>query len=119
VKVKLDENLDIALVNIISAFGHEVDTVVGEHLGGSTDERLFEKVLTEGMMLVTLDLDFASPIRFPPSSTYGIIVLRPKRSTIRLIRAMVEATFRELDGISLKGKLWIVEPGRIRVFDPG
>jgi hypothetical protein len=40
------------------------------------DEELIEKCRRERRGLVSLDLDFANPLRFQPSQYYGIAVLR-------------------------------------------
>jgi hypothetical protein len=37
-----------------------------------------EAASAEGRVLVTIDLDFANPLRFPPASTAGIAVLRDR-----------------------------------------
>jgi hypothetical protein len=39
-KVKLDENLPRAASRVVEAFGHDVDTVVDEGLGGKSDARV-------------------------------------------------------------------------------
>lgn len=69
-------------------------------------------------MLVTLDLDFADPLRFPPAQTAGIVVLRPHRNTLALIRETLAAALPALKRERLEGGLWIVEPGRIRAYEP-
>ena len=40
-KIKLDENMPTALVQILSDLGHDVDTVPSEGLGGSTDSQVW------------------------------------------------------------------------------
>ena len=66
-------------------------------------------------ILITLDLDFSNPFRFPPAETRGIVVVRPPRPTLRAIEATLAAALTELLAQPLAGKLWIVEPGRIRL----
>ena len=85
-KFKLDENLDARFASILVDTGHECDSVRAEGLGGKSDDELFTICAAEGRVLVTLDLDFADPLRFPPGKTAGIIVLRPHRNTRALIR---------------------------------
>ena len=117
-KLKLDENFDLRLVPLLAAEGHDVDTVVGEHLSGSDDDRVFAACQSAGRVLITLDLDFSNPFRFPPADTEGIIVVRPSRPVLPAIRATLNSVLPRLKTQSLKGTLWIVEPGRIRVYDP-
>ncbi len=117
-RLKLDENFDVRLVPFLAGGGHDVDTVRAEHLSGSSDETIYETCRRTGRTLVTLDLDFANPFRFPPEGTEGIVVIRPPRPVLPAIRATLESVLDLLVAKSLAGVLWIVEPGRIRVYDP-
>ena len=76
-KFKLDENLGSRTVALFDEFGHEVETVSQEKLNGTSDTILYTISQSEGRCLVTLDLDFADVIRFPPGNSHGIAVLRP------------------------------------------
>jgi len=118
-RFKLDENLSTHLVTLLAEGGSDVETVAGEGLSGQPDHDIFEVCCSEGRTLVTLDLDFSNPIRFPPGETEGIVVLRPPRPVLSLIRITLESALPVLRSKPLRGKLWIVEPGRIRVYDPG
>ncbi len=118
-RFKLDENLDPRLGSAFEAAGHDVDTVLAEGLSGATDDAVFEACQDAGRALVTLDLDFSNPLRFPPDATEGIIVIRPPRPILTAVRATLLSVLPQLGGLPLKGRLWIVEPGRIRVHDPG
>jgi predicted nuclease of predicted toxin-antitoxin system len=117
-RFKLDENFDIRLVPLLAHGGHDVDTVLAERLSGSPDETIYDTCRRSGRTLITLDLDFASPFRFPPQGTEGIVVIRPPRPVLPAIKATLESVLAELTSQPLTGVLWIVEPGRIRVYDP-
>jgi predicted nuclease of predicted toxin-antitoxin system len=119
VKFKLDENLDGRLAALLTERGHEADSVVAEGLGGASDEQLFAKCAADRRVLVTLDLDFADPLRFPPAGGAGIMVLRPQRNTLALIRETLTAALPALERDQIEGALWIVEPGRLRAPRPG
>jgi hypothetical protein len=98
--------------------GHDVETVLSEGLSGRSDEVIYDVCLRERRKLITLDLDSTNPMRFPPLETEGIVVLRPPRAVLPQIRAvLVHARNRIVDG-TVKGRLWIVEPGRIRIRQP-
>lgn len=117
-RFKLDENFDVRLVPILAEGGHEADTVVSEGLAGCADSVIYETCCGAGWTLVTLDLDFSNPIRFPPARSRGIIVLRPPRAVLSAIQATLVSAMKEIKSGLVEGKLWIIEPGRIRVFDP-
>ena len=58
-RVKLDENLPVALANVLIAIGHDVDTVEQEHLTGRPDEAVWQATQAAERFLITQDLDFA------------------------------------------------------------
>jgi len=117
-RFKLDENFDLRLVPLLAGGGHDVDTVRAERLSGSPDGTIYETCRQTGRTLITLDLDFASLFRFSPEGTEGIVVIRPPRPVLPAIKATLESVLGELTSKPLTGVLWIVEPGRIRVYDP-
>jgi len=117
-RFKLDENFDARLAPLLARGGHDVDTVRDEGLSGGRDETIYETCRQTGRTLITLDLDFANPFWFPPEGTEGIVVLRPPRPVLTAIRATLQSVVAELTSKRLTGALWIVEPGRIRVYDP-
>jgi predicted nuclease of predicted toxin-antitoxin system len=116
-RLKLDENLDVRLVPELLKEGFDADTVIAEGLAGSPDETIYDTCKTVGRTLVTLDLDFSNPLRFPPEDTEGIVVVRPPRAVLSSIRATLWSVIAQLKTGAVKGKLWIVEAGRIREHD--
>jgi predicted nuclease of predicted toxin-antitoxin system len=117
-KLKLDENLDARLVPLLAAEGFDADSVRDEGLSGSHDEAVYDVCKSSERVLITLDLDFSNPLRFPPAETRGIVVVRPPRALLPVIQATLWSALAQLKTGSVDGKLWIVEPGRIRVYDP-
>ena len=117
-RFKLDENFDIRLVRLFLEAGHKADTVLDERLSGSSDEVIYQVCRDTRRVLVTLDLDFSNPLRFPPDITEGLIVIRPPRAVFELIKQTLATLFLALKSKPLKGRLWIVEPGRIRLYTP-
>ena len=116
-KLKLDENLGLRGHEILTAAGHDVSTVLAQGLQGSLDRELIERCLVEDRCLVTLDLDFANPLIFLPSHYRGIAVLRlPARPSAADLTGLVGTLADALKTELLSGKLWIVEAGRIRVY---
>ncbi|MBN2294056.1 MAG: DUF5615 family PIN-like protein [Pirellulales bacterium] len=117
-KLKLDENLDRRLVPLLEAEGHDVDTVPAEGLSGLDDDAIYTACQVAGRALITLDLDFSNPFRFPPGDTEGILVVRPPRPVLPAIHSTLASILPQLNTQPLKGSLWIAEPGRIRIYDP-
>ena len=72
----------------------------------------------ENRCLLSLDLDFADVVRFPPHKTAGIaVVLLPKGASLSLLERFVSGFLDMLDAGPIAGRLWIVEAGRIRVHE--
>jgi predicted nuclease of predicted toxin-antitoxin system len=90
-------------------------TVRDERLGGAKDPRVLAAASAEGRILVTMDQDFANVLRFPPNTTAGIAVIRfSGQANLRLLQSLVSALLGALEAKLIGGKLWIVEPNRIR-----
>ncbi|GIX47385.1 MAG: hypothetical protein KatS3mg131_1596 [Candidatus Tectimicrobiota bacterium] len=115
-RLKLDENFDLRLVPALRKEGFEVDTVRDEGLSGSSDQVVYQVCRDSRRVLVSLGLDFSNPLRYPPEPTEGIVIVRVPRALLSLIRTT--SALAEMKSGPLKGALWIVEPGRIRIHEP-
>ncbi|MGA2077527.1 MAG: DUF5615 family PIN-like protein [Terriglobia bacterium] len=116
-KLKLDENLGRQVAELFRVRGHDVRTVSEEQLCSGTDENLIQVWRAEGRCLVSLDLDFGNPLLFKPKEFAGIAVLRlPRKPSpddlLQTVGTLINALTRE-DPVR---KLWIVQKGRIRVY---
>ena len=69
------------LVPLLAAEGFDADSVRDEGLSGSQDEAVYDVCKSSERVLITLDLDFSNPLRFPPAETRGIVVVRPPRAS--------------------------------------
>jgi len=76
-RFKLDENLPYRAADTFVEAGHDADTVYDEDLAGQPDEVVLAAAVSEGRVLVTLDLDFSDLRAYPIGTHCGIVVLRP------------------------------------------
>jgi predicted nuclease of predicted toxin-antitoxin system len=75
-KIKLDENLPIGLVEPLAKLGHDVDTVPQESLAGQPDPKVWDAAQKAKRFLVTQDLDFSDIRRFAPGTHRGLLLVR-------------------------------------------
>lgn len=118
-KINLDENISYRAVETLRLAGHDVVTVISQKMTSATDPILMEVCRKEGRALVTLDMEFANPLKFPPRKYHGIAVLRlPRRPKISDLFHGISILIMGLRDNAISGKLWIVEKGRIREHQP-
>jgi predicted nuclease of predicted toxin-antitoxin system len=112
---KVDENMPIESAALLRAAGWECDTVLDEALGGAEDPEVGARCQAEGRVLFTLDLDFADIRAYPPSAYAGIVVFRPATPSRDGVLALLTLLIPMLQSGWVEHRLWIVEPGRVRV----
>jgi predicted nuclease of predicted toxin-antitoxin system len=115
-KFKLDENFGTRTQEIFRLAGHDVQTVFEQNMQGASDQHIYEICCSEKRCLVTLDLDFSNVIRFPPTETSGIIVIRIRRNpTNTMLEQLIRQVLKAINQRAVENELWIVEFGRIRI----
>lgn len=119
VQFKLDENFGQAIQRLFLDRGHDCVTVRDEHLAGAPDDEVLRAARNEKRVLVTMDYDFSNVLRYPPQQTSGIVVINaPGRVSLPSLKNIVALMLNAISDERVRGKLWIVEPGRIREHEP-
>ena len=116
-RLKLDENIDARLAVILRGAGHEALTVREQDLHGTDDVDLYQICIAENRALITLDLDFSNILRYPPEGTPGLIVLRGPDDLFATVEILMETLVAALLKENPSDRLWIVEPGRVRIHE--
>ena len=115
-RLKLDENLSRSAAELCRAAGHDVMSVRDQGLRGAPDERVFAVSAGEGRVLVTLDRDLGQVLRFPPSSSAGIVIIdAAPRATHSGLLERIRQLLTILEARSPDRALWIIELGRLRI----
>jgi hypothetical protein len=55
-------------------------------------------------------------IRFPPAGKPGVIILRPALPLLSQLRQLAMEAIAYMKTESPRDSIWIIEPGRIRLF---
>jgi predicted nuclease of predicted toxin-antitoxin system len=122
--MKLDENLGRVALRLLTLAGHDVATVHGQSMCGAPDASLIACCRDEERCLVTLDAEFGNPIVYPPGEYRGIVLIRVRpwaegAALARALQTLVSALGDERTRRSGPDRgLWIVPPGRVRVYQP-
>ena len=118
-RIKLDENLGQRVAEVVRAAGHDVATVHEQRLTSATDQQLFSVCVRERRLLVSLDTDFANPLRFDPLKSAGIVVLRVRSEPTRTeLDDAVRTLLAALQHADPAAHLWVVRGRRVREYRP-
>lgn len=117
-RVKVDENLGQSHVALLEEAGYGADSVFDEGLSGTSDTALWEKVVGEDRLFVTLDLDFSDVRRFPPGNHPGILLLRPRTGSRDAVASVLERVLLEYDLEDLRGCLVVADEMHTRIRRP-
>jgi predicted nuclease of predicted toxin-antitoxin system len=113
-KLKLDENIPIELLDDLLSLGHEADSVKSEGLAGEPDQVILERARAEARVLLTLDKGIGNVRAFPPNEFSGIVLLRPPSSgrdgTLSFARKHLPAILAE----DMIGRLLVVTDQGLR-----
>jgi len=96
-RIKLDENLPISLVEVLVQLGHDADSVQQEGLAGSPDPDVWAAAQVAERLLVTQDLDFSDMRQFAPGTHQGLLLIRLGNPSRRALMAYIEALFQTED----------------------
>lgn len=114
-RVKLDENLPVALSPALTSLGHDVDTVFDEGLAGQPDEEVWRASQSAHRFLVTQDLDFSDVRAFAPGTHHGVLLVRLPAPGRRSLFERICMLFRSEDVESWRGCFVVATERKLRV----
>jgi predicted nuclease of predicted toxin-antitoxin system len=96
-RIKLDENLPISLVEALVQLGHDADSVRQEGLQGAADPDVWAAAQAANRFLITQDLDFSDVRQFAPGTHHGLLLVRLGNPSRRALTAYIESLFQAED----------------------
>ena len=114
-RIKVDEDLPKAVVELLQAQGHDAVGVIDQGMGGWKDADLWQVVQAEKRLLVTADKGFADTRSHPPGSHSGVVLVRPDLDGIRPTLELVERILVQYDLEVLAGTITVVTPRGVRI----
>ena len=111
----LDHGVPRRYLQLLTAWGYEA-TVSSMHIAAAaTDMEVLELAKRLNATLLTVDLDFANVLDYPPAQYGGIIVLRYQPQDENRVDVALRQALTELYPARIQGALVIVAPDRYRV----
>ena len=117
-KVKLDENIPVRLVDELVRLGYDVDTVASEGLKGKPDSDVWSVTQRERRFLITQDLDFSDVRRFKPGTHAGLLLVRMREPGANALFNRIAATARDEGLYSFDGCFAVLTDRKLRVRRP-
>jgi len=115
-RIKLDENVPVRAALRLRDFGHDVDTILDEGLGGHSDASVWAAAQSAGRFLITQDFDFSDLRRFAPGSHQGILLVRLDDMDQPQLPEFLAAWFTVEPVESWAGAPVVASPRKIRVM---
>ncbi len=114
-RIKVDEDLPLAVARLLRDAGYDAETVREEGLGGCKDPDLWEVVQAEERFLVTADKGFGDIRAFPPGTHAGVLLLRPDEDGIQPLIELMKQVMASYDLALLAGLLVVATPRGVRI----
>ena len=117
-KIKLDENRPASLVDVLNAFGHDVDTAWDEGLAGRDDATIFGAAQSDGRFLITQDLDFSDVRQFLPGTHHGPLLIRLRSPGRLALSRRIKSLFQTEDVEAWRRCFLVATDTKIRIRKP-
>lgn len=115
-KFFIDEDMPRSLSRALSGEGFSVTDVRDVGLRGARDEAVFSFAQGEQAVLITGDTGFGNILRYPLGGHMGIVIVHfPNEVPTHEITRQVCEAVKRLSVEDLRGNLFVVEPGRVRI----
>lgn len=113
--ILLDNCVPRRYLRLLSGWGYESTLMTDYIAADSADAEVISLAVRLDAILLTVDLDFANILDYPPADYGGIVVLRYHIHNETELDDTLRTALDDLYRDDLRGALIIVSPGRYRV----
>jgi predicted nuclease of predicted toxin-antitoxin system len=111
--IVLDQCVPRKYLRLLTDWGYDA-VLMQDHIAAeSSDQKVLALAQLLDAVLLTVDLDFANILDYPPQNYAGIVVMRDEH--VDAIVDSLEQALVDLHRDNLRGALVIISPGRYRV----
>ena len=114
-KFLIDADSPRSIGKTLQDLGHDI-TDIRDIEPQAADQKIFDLIKSNALILITRDLDFSNILRYPIPAQSGIIILRLHLCTTAEINQIISDLIFKIRETQLKGSLTIVRKGRYRVL---
>jgi len=114
-KILANENVFEPIIQLLRQKGYEVISIRDSGLSGVSDDFIYQKAVTEGLTIVTMDKDFSRMVRFRPDRCAGIIVIKIYRRSVDETTALFQQYFEKLEEGRIQRNLVIINSDGVRI----
>ena len=114
-RIKVDEDLPLAVAEVLRGRGYAATTVLEEDLRGAQDSALWAVIQREEKFLITADKGFADIRAYPPGTHAGVLLLRPDEDGIRPTLELVDHVLSQFDLAEFARTLVVATPRGVRL----
>lgn len=112
----IDEDIGRSIARALIERGFVVKDIRDAGLRGATDEVIYRFAQESRAVLVTADVDFGNPLRFPSAPHFGIVILRfPNEVSMGEVARQLTEQLSALREEDYASTVVVMEPGRMRI----
>jgi predicted nuclease of predicted toxin-antitoxin system len=113
--ILLDECVPAKYRRFLESWGYEVTLLREISKPSDPDERVIELAQNLDAVLLTVDMDFANIVDYPPQNFAGIVVVRHQISDQLALEKSLKQAMADLYRDDLRGVLVVVTANRYRI----
>jgi len=114
-RILIDQCVPRKFLRLLNEWGYDARLITDTIAANASDSDVITLALHQNAVLLTLDLDFANIIDYPPRQYNGIVVIRYDVMNETPLITSLKQALSEQSQDELRGKLMIIEPHRYRI----